>query len=248
MVDAAEEVMPKSRERKSDRLMETVHQGENRFVLVQAGPVNLEGSLYLAPNPKALIVFVHGSGSSHRSPRNQFLAEVFQKAGMMTLLFDLLTPEEEEVDIHTRHLRYDIGLLARRTIGAVDWLNQNADTHGLKLGFFGVSTGAAAAFIAAAERPEITGAIVSRGGRPDLASAVLPLVKAPVLFITGELDSPILELNKQAIAQMNPEARAELQIVSGATHLFEEPKAMESVSELATAWFQQHLSGDSGRT
>lgn len=229
--------MAKSREQTRDRL------GENRFVLVQAGPVNLEGNLYLAANPRAVVIFVHGSGSSRLSPRNQYVAQAFQRAGMVTLLFDLLTPEEEEVDMHTRHLRFDISLLARRTIGAVDWLGQHAETRGLKLGFFGASTGAAAALIAAAERSEVTGAIVSRGGRPDLASAVLPHVKAPVLYITGQLDHPIFELNKQALSQMNPETKAELQIVPGATHLFEEPGAMETVSRLATGWFQKHLAG-----
>lgn len=229
--------MPKSREQTRDR------PGENRFVLVQAGPVNLEGNLYLADDPQAVVVFVHGSGSSRLSPRNQYVAQAFQKAGMVTLLFDLLTTEEEEVDMHTRHLRFDISLLARRTIGAVDWLNQQAETRGLKLGFFGASTGAAAALIAAAERPDVTGAIVSRGGRPDLASAVLPHVKVPVLYITGQLDHPVFELNKQALSQMNPEAKTELQIVPGATHLFEEPGAMETVSRLATDWFQKHLTG-----
>lgn len=235
--------MPKSRERTSDPPTGSISPGEHRFVLVQAGPVSLEGSLYFAPNPQAVIVFVHGSGSSRLSPLNQSVAGEFQKAGMMTLLFDLLTPEEEEVDIHTRHLRYDISLLARRTIGAVDWLSQQPETRGLKLGFFGASTGAAAALITAVERPDLTGAIVSRGGRPDLASAVLPHIKAPVLFITGQLDYPVLDLNKQAVKQINSSAPSELQIVPGATHLFEEPGAMETVSRLATGWFQRHLTG-----
>ena len=235
--------MPKSREQTSERPTAKIRQGENRFVLVQAGPVNLEGNLYLAAEAQAAVVFVHGSGSSRLSPRNQYVAQSFQKAGMVTLLFDLLTPEEEEVDMHTRHLRFDISLLARRTIGAVDWLNQQAETRGLKLGFFGASTGAAAALIAATERPKAIGAVVSRGGRPDLASAVLPHVKAPVLYITGQLDHAIFELTKQALSQMNPEAKAELQIVPGATHLFEEPGAMETVSRLATGWFQKHLAG-----
>jgi putative phosphoribosyl transferase len=215
---------------------------ENRFVQVQAGSVHLDGNLYFPENPAGLVVFVHGSGSSRHSPRNQYIAGEIQQAGMATLLFDLLTPEEEEIDLRTRHLRFDINLLARRTIETADWLNQQHFLRNLKIGFFGASTGAAAALIAAAERPEITGAIVSRGGRPDLAANALPKVEAATLLIVGQMDYPVLELNQQSLAQMSPERISEMAVVPGASHLFEEPGALEHVAQLATNWFRQHLS------
>ena len=214
---------------------------EHRLVKIQAGPVTLEGNLHLAEGAKGLVVFVHGSGSSRNSPRNMYVAEELQEAGLATLLFDLLTLEEEEVDLRTRSLRFDIGLLARRTIGAVDWLSQQPVTQSLKLGLFGASTGAAAALIAAAERPELVGAVVSRGGRPDLASMALQRVEAPTLLIVGQLDETVIELNEQALGQMLPDTSKEMYIVPGATHLFEEPGALEFVARLAKDWFTRYL-------
>ena len=213
----------------------------NRIVAVKAGPVTLDGALYLPRNAKGLVVFVHGSGSSRTSPRNQYIAGALQQAGLGTLLFDLLTPEEEEIDLRTRHLRFDIGLLARRTIGAADWLHEQAETRQLKLGFFGASTGAAAALITAAERPEITGAVVCRGGRPDMAKDALPHIQAPTLLIVGQLDFPVIQVNEQALEQMSPKTVNEITMVPGATHLFEEPGALEYVAHLATNWFKQYL-------
>ncbi len=220
---------------------------ENRLVQVQAGPVRLEGNLHLPKNPQGLVVFVHGSGSSRNSPRNQYVASVLQETGLGTLLFDLLTPEEEEVDLRTRHLRFDISLLARRTIGAADWLSQQPETRGLKIGFFGASTGAAAALIAAAERGDLAGAVVSRGGRPDLASVALPRVQAPSLLIVGQLDTQVIELNEQALARMSARTPKEMVIVPGAAHLFEEPGALEYVAHLAKDWFGRYLQRDQKR-
>jgi putative phosphoribosyl transferase len=217
---------------------------ENRFIQVQAGAVTLDGNLYLPENPFGLVVFVHGSGSSRHSPRNQSVATYLQQVGLATLLFDLLTPEEEEIDLRTRHLRFDINMLARRAIGAADWLQHEEDLQGLKIGFFGASTGAAAALIAAAERPKFTGAVVSRGGRPDLATSALARVKTPTLLIVGQLDYPVLELNQQALAQMPAKEEKKLMIVPGATHLFEEHGALEHVSRLAANWFERFLSGN----
>lgn len=214
---------------------------ETHFVQVQAGPVMLDGNLAMPETPIGLVVFVHGSGSSRNSPRNQYVASELQDAGMATLLFDLLTSEEEELDLRTRRLRFDIGLLAHRTIAALDWLSQQQFSRDLKLGLFGASTGAAAAIIAAAERPEQTSAVISRGGRPDLAAAVLPRVNAPTLLIVGQFDEEVIQLNEQALAQLNPDTQKELIIVPGATHLFEEPGALEYVARLATDWFRSHL-------
>lgn len=213
----------------------------NRYVQVQAGPVQLEGNLHLPEMAEGLVVFLHGSGSSRNSPRNLYVAGELQEAGLATLLFDLLTPDEEAVDLQTRHLRFDIGLLARRAIATVDWLRQQPFSRGLKLGLFGASTGAAAALIAAAERPEATGAVVSRGGRPDLAAGALARVMAPTLLIVGQLDEPVIDLNEQALSQMNGESPKEMTIVPGATHLFEEPGALDYVARLATDWFSRFL-------
>ena len=219
-----------------------------RFIQVQAGPVTLDANLSLAENAQGLVVFVHGSGSSRNSPRNQYVARQLQEAGLDTLMFDLLTPEEEEVDLRTRQLRFDISLLARRVIGVTDWLIQQSYLNGKKIGYFGASTGAAAALIAAAERPDVTGAVVSRGGRPDLAAAALARVAAPVLLIVGQLDEPVIKLNNQALAQMSADTPKEMVIVPGATHLFEEPGALEHVSRLAAGWFGKHLSAKARNT
>jgi pimeloyl-ACP methyl ester carboxylesterase len=216
----------------------------NHFVQIQAGQVNLDGNLHIPEDPLGLVVFVHGSGSSRHSPRNQYVAGELQAAGLATLLFDLLTAEEEEVDLRTRHLRFDIDLLSLRTIAAADWLGEQALTRDLKQGFFGASTGAAAALIAAAERPARTGAVISRGGRPDLAVGALPRVEAPTLLIVGQLDEQVIQLNEQALEQMNAHTQKELVIVPGATHLFEEPGALEYVARLATDWFRRYLNHD----
>jgi putative phosphoribosyl transferase len=212
---------------------------EEHPVRVSAKPVALEGNLGVPEGARSVVLFAHGSGSGRHSPRNRYVARVLQRAGLATLLIDLLTPEEEEKDLRTGHLRFDIGLLAERLAGATDWLMENPDTSNLRIGYFGASTGAGAALVAAAERPEAVGAIVSRGGRPDLAGDALPLVKAPTLLIVGGNDVPVIGMNEEALAQMH--AEKELRIVPGATHLFEEPGALEEVARLAAGWFTRHL-------
>jgi putative phosphoribosyl transferase len=212
---------------------------EDSPVRVSAGPVELEGNLSVPEGARSAVLFAHGSGSGRHSPRNRYVARVLREAGLATLLIDLLTPEEEEVDLRTGHLRFDIGLLADRLAGATDWLMENPGTSNLRIGYFGASTGAGAALVAAAERPEAVGAIVSRGGRPDLAGDALPLLKAPTLLIVGGDDVPVIAMNEEAFAQMH--AEKELKIVPGATHLFEEPGALEEVARLAAGWFTGHL-------
>ncbi|MDP2932279.1 MAG: dienelactone hydrolase family protein [Chloroflexota bacterium] len=208
-------------------------------VKVPAGTVTLDGDLCLPAGAPAVVVFAHGSGSSRRSPRNQYVAGVLRNAGLGTLLFDLLTADEEEIDTRTAHLRFDIRLLSTRLILATDWLKQRADTRNLRVGYFGASTGAAAALVAAAERPGVIGAVVSRGGRPDLAGAALPRVKAPTLLIVGGNDLTVVEINREALARL--QAQKKLATVPGATHLFEEPGALEEVARLAAGWFTNHL-------
>ncbi|HZY57828.1 MAG TPA: dienelactone hydrolase family protein [Rubrobacteraceae bacterium] len=217
---------------------------EERPVRVSAGPVVLEGNLGVPDGARGVVLFAHGSGSGRHSPRNRYVAQVLRKAGLATLLIDLLTEEEEEVDLRTRHLRFDIGLLAERLVGATEWLERSPDTQDLKVGYFGASTGAAAALVAAAERPEPIGAIVSRGGRPDLAGPALPRVAAPTLLIVGGNDVPVIGMNQEAMEQLRTEKR--LEIVPGATHLFEEPGALEEVARLAADWFVRHLDPDAG--
>jgi putative phosphoribosyl transferase len=212
---------------------------QEREVRVLAGPVILEGSLGIPNSAGGVVLFAHGSGSGRHSPRNRYVARVLREANLATLLIDLLTEDEEEVDLRTTRLRFDIGLLARRLLGATDWLVQNPDTEQLRIGYFGASTGAGAALVAAAERPDEVGAIVSRGGRPDLAGDALPLVKAPTLLIVGGNDEPVIGMNEEALARMRAVKR--LQIVPGASHLFEEPGALEEVARLATVWFARHL-------
>ena len=212
---------------------------QERKVRVSAGPVTLEGSLGIPNSAGGVVLFAHGSGSGRHSPRNRYVARVLREANLATLLIDLLTEDEEEVDLHTTRLRFDIGLLARRLVGATDWLVQNPDTEQQRIGYFGASTGAGAALVAAAERPDEVGAIVSRGGRPDLAGDALPLVKAPTLLIVGGNDEPVIGMNEEALARMRAVKR--LQIVPGASHLFEEPGALEEVARLATVWFARHL-------
>jgi dienelactone hydrolase len=210
-----------------------------REVRVPAGPVTLEGNLDIPDDAGGVVLFAHGSGSGRHSPRNRYVARALHEARLATLLIDLLTPEEEEVDLRTRRLRFDIGLLAQRLVGATDWLTQDPTTQDLRLGYFGASTGAGAALVAAAERPEAAGAVVSRGGRPDLAGNNLPHVRAPTLLIVGGSDVPVIGMNQKALAQLRVENK--LEIVPGATHLFEEPGALEEVARLAAGWFVRHL-------
>ncbi len=215
---------------------------ENRYVQILSTGVRLEGIASIPEDPRGLVVFVHGSGSSRHSPRNQFVAQTLQEGGLATLLFDLLTAYEEEVDLRTRHLRFDIDLLARRTAGVLEWLDLQPFAHDLKRGLFGSSTGAAAALMAAAELPNKVGAVVSRGGRPDLAGPALPKVRVPTLLIVGGNDEVVIDLNEQALAQMPKGSEKKLMIVPGASHLFEEPGALEYAARLARDWFQAHLS------
>ena len=211
-------------------------------VTIRAGSVALEGTLRLPGPAHGLVVFAHGSGSTRFSPRNRYVAEYLNEVGLATLLFDLLTAREQEVDERTGELRFDIGLLTRRLTGVLDWLGTQPATRGLPVGLFGASTGAAAALNAAAARPQQVAAVVSRGGRPDLAQASsLPLVRAPALLIVGGLDDVVIGLNQQAAAQLNCEHR--LEIVPGASHLFEESGKLEAVARLARGWFERYLRG-----
>ena len=216
-----------------------------RLVGIPAGPETLEGSLNVPGQAQGIVLFAHGSGSSRHSPRNRYVASVLQGAGFATLLTDLLTAAEEAVDARTRHLRFDIALLARRLSAATDWIMQEVQTRSLRIGYFGASTGAAAALVAAAERPDIVGAIASRGGRPDLAQPALTRVRAPTLLIVGGNDVPVIAMNREALAQLGVEK--DLAIIPGASHLFEEPGALEEVARLAVAWFTRHL-GRSGHS
>jgi pimeloyl-ACP methyl ester carboxylesterase len=206
-------------------------------VEIRSGAVQLNGDLSIPVGAQGVVLFAHGSGSSRHSPRNQFVARTIREAGVGTLLFDLLTKDEEAVDVHTAHLRFDIGLLAERLIDATYWVKGEFDY--LNIGYFGSSTGGGAALVAAAELGDRVGAVVSRGGRPDLAGDALPKVKAPTLLIVGGLDYPVIEMNKSALARMRCEK--ELKIVPGATHLFEEPGTLQEVARLAADWFQRHL-------
>jgi putative phosphoribosyl transferase len=213
--------------------------GSERAVRVPAGPIELEGDLTLPQGAIGVVLFAHGSGSSRHSPRNRYVAHLLNEGRLGTLLLDLLTTQEEAVDRRTGHLRFDINLLAERLVAATDWLQREPDTGRLPFGYFGASTGAAAALVAAAERPRAVRAVVSRGGRPDLAGPALPLVRAPVLLIVGGEDIQVIELNRQALAQLRVEAR--LVIIPGATHLFEEHGALDQVAAYARQWFERHL-------
>jgi len=210
-------------------------------VQIPAGSATLDGNLTTVDQTEAFVLFAHGSGSSRHSPRNQFVARTLNEAGLATLLFDLLTPKEESVDLYTREHRFDISLLAERLVYATRWAKQQKQTQDLRVGYFGSSTGGGAALVAAAELPEEVGAVVSRGGRPDLAGQALPKVKAPTLLIVGGEDHVVIDLNEQARAQMKCECKIE--IVPGATHLFEEPGALEEVAKLASDWFVKHIGG-----
>ncbi|HCA48626.1 MAG TPA: hydrolase [Armatimonadetes bacterium] len=198
------------------------------------------GNLAIPEGAQGMVVFAHGSGSSRHSPRNNYVAQVLRAVGLATFMMDLLTQEEERVDMYTREFRFDIGLLARRLVLATDWLGAQDETRELRIGYFGSSTGAAAAIIAAAGRDDIHG-IVSRGGRPDLAGPALGQFTAPILLIVGGFDTQVLQMNRDAMAQMK--APAELKIVPGASHLFEEPGKLGEVARIAAEWFAQHLGG-----
>jgi putative phosphoribosyl transferase len=208
-------------------------------VQIQAGREDLFGNLNIPEGATGLVVFAHGSGSSRHSPRNQFVARTLNNAGLATLLFDLLTQEEEAIDLRTREHRFNIDLLAERLVYATRWARQQKETRDLRIGYFGSSTGGAAALVAAAEVPQNASAVVSRGGRPDLAGEALPKVQAPTLLIVGGNDDIVIELNEQARDRMRCEVK--LEIVPGATHLFEEPGALEQVAQLASDWFVRHL-------
>jgi dienelactone hydrolase len=206
---------------------------------VPTGIEHLPGELTIPAHAQGIVVFAHGSGSSRFSTRNQFVARVLEQRGLATLLIDLLTPEEEELDRRTAHLRFDIPLLADRLVAIVDWLKRQPQTQGLPVGMFGASTGGGAALRAAAARPADIVAVVSRGGRPDLAGEALPRVTAPTLLLVGGDDTPVIAMNRDAMRQMR--APVSLEIVPGATHLFEEPGTLERVAALAGDWFAQHL-------
>jgi len=208
-------------------------------VRVPIGREVLYGDLALPPAAQGIVLFAHGSGSSRHSPRNQFVARALQQRDLGTLLIDLLTPQEEAIDDRTAHLRFDIPMLAARLVAIVDWLRATTDTAALGIGLFGASTGGGAALVAAAERPRQIGAVVSRGGRPDLAGRSLSRVTTPTLLIVGGFDAPVIQMNRDAMRQMSAEVR--LEIVPGATHLFEEPGTLERVADLAGQWFARYL-------
>jgi putative phosphoribosyl transferase len=226
---------------------DTERSGEwERSVQIPSGAAVLNGELMIPSGAGVVVLFAHGSGSSRHSPRNQYVARVIREAGIGTLLFDLLTAEEEAVDMYTRHLRFDIDLLADRLVDATKWIDEESvriknrtGAQHLRVGYFGASTGAAAALVAAARLGERVGAVVSRGGRPDLAGDVLPLVKSPTLLIVGGADEIVIELNKEAFERLR--CKKEMKIVPGATHLFEEPGALEQVARMAAEWFKEHL-------
>jgi dienelactone hydrolase len=211
-------------------------ESKQRLVYIKIDGVNLEGDLEGPSGASGLVIFAHGSGSSRHSPRNRFVAEILQKEGIGTLLFDLLTEKEDEV----YETRFDISLLTKRLIAATKWLDKQSELTNLKIGYFGASTGAAAALEAAAILSEKIAAVVSRGGRPDLALDSLSKVKAPTLLIVGGDDDTVIELNEKALAEIKSEKK--LEIIPGATHLFEEPGALEKVAYLAAEWFKRHFS------
>lgn len=212
-----------------------------QLLMVPAGSARLAADLALPQPCHGLVVFAHGSGSSRHSPRNRFVAEQLQDGGLGTVLIDLLTAEEEAADRHSGEYRFDIPFLADRLVAITDWVVRQAWFAGLGLGYFGASTGAAAALLAAAERPLIVRAVVSRGGRPDLAAPGLPNVLAPTLFIVGSQDQEVLELNREAMAKLPKHTPSRLEIIPGATHLFEEPGALDQVARLARSWFRKYL-------
>jgi putative phosphoribosyl transferase len=219
--------------------MSTTSQTVKETVRIPASGANLVGDLVVPASARGLVVFAHGSGSGRTSPRNQFVAEALNEHRLATLLVDLLTPDEVAIDEVTRHLRFDIGLLATRLVGVTDWATRSSSIAALPLGLFGASTGAAAALVAAASRPESVGAVVSRGGRPDLVMKILDRVWAPTLLIVGGRDLETIVLNERAFKRLR--SPREMVLVDRATHLFEEPGAIDEVSRLAASWFERHL-------
>ena len=217
---------------------ETIPAATERTVEIETGRVTLEGDLSVPSSARAIVLFAHGSGSSRFSSRNKAVAQFLRDSGFGTLLIDLLTREEEEIDNYTREYRFDIGRLAERLVGAAEWLSKEPATSKLPIAMFGASTGGGAALVAAAEIPDLVKAVVSRGGRPDLAGSALPRVEAPTLLIVGGNDEPVIELNREALAKLRAPAR--LEIVSGATHLFEEPGALDEVARLARDWIETY--------
>jgi len=213
--------------------------GAATSVSVPIGERSLSGDLRVPPEAHGIVLFAHGSGSSRHSPRNQYVARTLERRGLATLLIDLLTADEEAVDDYTAQYRFDIPMLAVRLVEIVDWLRSRKETSSLPIGLFGASTGGGAALMAAAERPHDVAAVVSRGGRPDLAGAALAKVTTPTLFIVGGFDAPVIEMNRDAMKQMRGDVK--LEIVPGATHLFEEPGTLEKVATLAGKWFDHHL-------
>jgi putative phosphoribosyl transferase len=211
----------------------------NTVQAVKIAPLGLSGDLVVPEHAEGIVLFAHGSGSGRHSPRNRYVARILQQAGLGTLLLDLLTEAEEQVDMDSGHLRFDIELLAKRLLDATDWLQEQSPTRDLSIGYFGASTGAAAALVAAAERTSLINAVVSRGGRPDLAGPALSRVNAPTLLAVGSEDRQVIELNRAAFARLRCEK--ELEIVPGASHLFEEPGTLEKVSRLARDWFERYL-------
>lgn len=211
----------------------------SRSIELHTAGVILEGDLSVPDDVSGIVAFAHGSGSSRFSSRNQQVARYLNEQGLATLLFDLLTPEENDIDERTRELRFDIELIGRRMTGTVDWIAEASEAGDLNIGLFGASTGAAAALIAAAERPDRVRAVVSRGGRPDMAGDALPAVEAPTLLLVGGLDEPVIGLNEEARERMR--TRCELSIVPGATHLFEEPGKLDEVQAHAGRWFRKYL-------
>lgn len=214
--------------------------GDRREVVIAVDGVPLEGALVVPDKARGVVLFAHGSGSSRHSPRNRYVAEILQSQLIGTLLFDLLTRQEESVDQYNAKLRFDIPFLARRLVGATRWIANDSSTRDLKIGYFGASTGAGAALVAAAELPRLVSAVVSRGGRPDLAGNALGLVRAPTLLIVGGEDGPVIAMNREALGRLKcPEKQ--LAIVPGATHLFEEPGTLEEAARLAAEWFSRHF-------
>jgi putative phosphoribosyl transferase len=209
-------------------------------VSIEASKALLQGTLHVPESCSGIVLFAHGSGSSRRSPRNRYVAQVLESRGIATLLFDLLTREEESIDAFTAELRFNIPLLAKRLVEATQWVMRRPDLQDLRIGYFGASTGAAAALVAAAKLPEAVSAIVSRGGRPDLAAEALRKVEAPALLIVGGDDEPVISMNQGALEKLNSPEK-ELVIIPGATHLFEEPGTLEEVARIAAEWFARYL-------
>jgi len=213
---------------------------ERREVAIDVDDVTLDGTLVVPRDANGVVLFAHGSGSSRHSPRNRYVAQVLHTQGTATLLFDLLTRHEESMDQYTGELRFDIPFLAKRLVAATRWIANDASTRDLKVGYFGASTGAGAALVAAAELPKVISAVVSRGGRPDLAGSALGLVRAPTLLIVGAEDTPVIAMNREALSHLKcPDKK--LAIIPGATHLFEEPGTLEEVANLAAEWFSRHF-------